>query len=58
MIRIWLAFVVLSVLIHFGMSAWRTLSGLERWELTKSVAYSIIVSSLALIVMTAIVVLF
>jgi hypothetical protein len=58
MIRLWLAFAVLAVLIHFGITAWRNMEGKERLTLTKSVGYSIIVALLALAVMTAIVILF
>jgi len=58
MIRIWLVFAVLAVLIHLGITSWRTLSGLEKWTLTKSIGYSIIVSLLALVVMALIVIVF
>lgn len=58
MIRLWLVFGILAVLIHFGISTWRKLEGKERWSLTKTAFYSIIVSSLALLVMTTIVILF
>ena len=58
MIRLWLAFAIFAVLIHFGITAWRNLNGKERWTLTKSIAYSIIVSLLAVLVMTVIVILF
>ena len=58
MIRIWLAFAILAVLIHFGITAWRNLNGKERWTLTKSVTYSILVSLLAVLAMTLIVILF
>ena len=58
MIRLWLAFAVLAVLIHLGITAWRKMEGKERWTLTKSISYSIIVSLLALLVMTVIVILF
>ena len=58
MIRLWLAFAVLAALIHFGITAWRNLNGKERWTLTKSIAYSILVSLLAMLAMTVIVVLF
>jgi hypothetical protein len=58
MIRLWLAFVVLAVLVHFGITAWRNMEGKERWTLTKSIGYSIIVALLTLAVMTAIVILF
>jgi hypothetical protein len=58
MIRLWLAFAVLAVLIHLGITAWRNMTGKERWTLTKSIAYSILVALLALLVMTVIVILF
>ena len=58
MIRLWLAFAVLAVLIHFGITAWRKLGGKEQLALTKSIGYSIIVALLALMAMTALVVLF
>jgi hypothetical protein len=58
MIRIWLAFAILAVLIHFGITAWRNMEGKERWTLTKSIAYSILVALLAVLVMSVIVILF
>jgi hypothetical protein len=58
MIRLWLAFAIFAVLIHFGITAWRKMEGKERWSLTKSIAYSILVSLLAVLVMTVIVILF
>ena len=58
MIRLWLAFVIFAVLIHFGITAWRKMGEKERWSLTKTALYSIVVSLLAVMVMTGIVVLF
>jgi hypothetical protein len=58
MIRLWLVFAILALLIHLGITAWRKMEGKERWTLTKSVAYSIIVASLTILVMTVIVILF
>lgn len=58
MIRLWFAFIVLAVLIHFGITVWRNMEGKERWALTKTLIYSIIVSSLAMLVMVGIVILF
>jgi len=58
MISIWLAFAILAVLIHLGITTWRNLEGKERWTLTKSVSYSIIVALLAVLAMTVIVILF
>ena len=58
MIRLWLVFIVFAVLIHFSIVSWRALSGKERWSLTKTLGYSIIVSLLAVALMTVIVVIF
>jgi len=58
MIRVILAFAILSMLIHFGITGWRSMTGKERWSLTKTISYSIIVSLLAIVVMMFIVVLF
>jgi hypothetical protein len=58
MIRLWATFLVFAILIHFSIISWRALSGKERWSLTKTAIYSIIVSLLALMVMTVIVILF
>jgi hypothetical protein len=51
-------FAILAVLIHFGITIVREFDGKERWALTKSIAYSIIVALLAVLVMTVIVILF
>jgi hypothetical protein len=58
MIRFLFVFVVLAVLIHFGIMAWQKMSGTERWTLTKSVTYSILVALLAIVAMMFLVVLF
>ena len=58
MIRLWLTFIFFAVVIHFAISTWRTMTGKERWTLTKSITYSIIVSLLAVLAMTVIVILF
>lgn len=58
MIRLWLTFIFFAVVIHFAISTWRTMTGKEKWSLTKTAFYSIIVSSLALAVMVGLVILF
>ena len=58
MIRLWLAFAVFAILIHFGITAWRKMEGKARWTLTKSIAYSIIVSLVAVMLMTVFVIVF
>ena len=58
MIRVWLSFFFIAGIIHFGIQAWREMTGKERWSLTKSLGYSIIVALLAVLVMTVIVILF
>ena len=58
MIRLWLVFAVLAVLIHFGISALRNMNGLEQLALTKSIGYSILVSLAAVMLMTVFVIAF
>jgi len=58
MIRVFLAFVLLTVVFGFGISWFRTLSGKEVWGLTKSVTYAIMCSILSLIVLVGLVILF
>jgi hypothetical protein len=58
MIRFILLFAVLAALIHFGITGWQSMTGKERWSLTKRLGYSIIVSLLAIVVMMFMVVLF
>jgi hypothetical protein len=58
MIRLWLTFIVLAVLIHFVITTVRKFDGKERWDLTKSIGYSIIVSMLTLALIVGLVILF
>jgi len=58
MIRLWAVFLLFAIGIHFSIISWRALSGKEKWTLTKTLAYSIIVSLLAVAVMMLIVLLF
>jgi hypothetical protein len=58
MIRFVFVFAILAVLIHFGITVWRKMERKERWSLTKTAFYSIIVSLLAIVVMMFMVVLF
>ena len=58
MIRFVFVFAILAVLIHFGITVWRKMERKERWSLTKTAFYSILVSLLAIVAMMFIVVLF
>jgi hypothetical protein len=58
MIRLWITFIFFAVVIHFAISTWRTMTGKDKWALTKSIAYSIIVALLAFIVMASVVIAF
>lgn len=58
MIRFVFLFAILAAVIHFGIMGWQSMSGSERWSLTKSLIYSIIVALLALVVIMFMVVLF
>jgi hypothetical protein len=58
MIKIWLAFAIMAVSIHFGITALRNMNGLEKLALTKSIGYSVLVSLAAVMLMTVLVILF
>jgi len=58
MIKLWLAFIIIAVLIHFGITALRNMNGLEQLALTKSIGYSILVSMAAVMLITVFVILF
>ena len=58
MIRVFLAFLILTALFWFGIAAVRKTTGREKWRLTKIAVYSILCSVLALAVLISIVILF
>ena len=58
MIKLWLSFAIFAILIHFGITAWRKMEGKEQLALTKSIGYSILVSLVAIMLMTVFVILF
>jgi len=58
MIKLWLAFAIITVLMHFGITAWRSMDGKEKLALTKSIGYSILVSLAVVMTMTVLVILF
>lgn len=58
MIRMILFFVVLSLVFGIGIAAFRSLTGKEKWRLTKLVAYSIMCMLATVGFMVIIVVLF
>jgi uncharacterized membrane protein len=58
MIRLWLVFAILFAGFYFGTPAFRKLKGKEKWDLTKTLLFSLICSLLAVVAMVIIVVLF
>ena len=58
MIRLWLVFAILFAAFYFGIPAFRKLKGAEKWDVTKTLFYSMMCSLLALAAMVLIVVLF
>ena len=58
MIRLWLVFAILFAGFYFGIPAFRRLKGKEKWDLTKTLLFSMMCSLLAVIAMVVIVVLF
>lgn len=58
MIRILAVFVFLTVITGVGIHLFRQLTGAERWQLTKTLAYSIMCSVIAIAVMVGLVIFF
>ncbi len=58
MVRLILLFFVLSIGIGVGIQMVRKMNNLERWDLTKTMAFSIMCALGAIVTMMAIVVLF
>jgi hypothetical protein len=58
MIRLILAFMLVFGFFFFGLQAWRNLSGMEKWALTKYAGYSILCAVLTTALLTLLVVLF
>lgn len=53
-----LIFLITCALVYGGIEGFRALTGKQKWALAKSVGYSILVSTIALVVLTAIVIAF
>jgi uncharacterized membrane protein len=58
MIRLWLVFAILFAVFYFVIPAFRKMKGKEKWDLTKTLLFSMVCSLLAVSVMVLIVVLF
>lgn len=58
MIRMWLAFFVVFALFYFGIAAFRATTGKEKWQLTKTLTYSLVCAILTLSVLVGIVIIF
>jgi hypothetical protein len=58
MIRIILAWVILSALIAFLITMFRSLSGKQKWQLTKIVSYATMCSLIAVAILVGITVIF
>lgn len=58
MIRMFIIFLVTFFLVSGGISAFRAMTGLEKWEFTKILAYGIMVSGISILILSIIVLLF
>lgn len=58
MIRIWLGFAILFAVFYFGLPALRHMTGKEKWNLTKTILFSILCTVLTIITITIFVFLF
>lgn len=58
MIRIIFAFAVVFGLFYFGIEAFRNMTGREKWNLTKTVSYSILCAVLTIVALSLFVIAF
>lgn len=58
MVKIIAGFILVFLMFYVGIDTFRQLSGKEKWDLTKSVVYSIMCASAAIGLIALIVVLF
>ena len=58
MIRFILAFVIIFMLVFFGIEAFRKMTNKDRWQFTKTAFYGIILSMITIMIMTTFVILF
>lgn len=58
MIRMWLTFFIVFGAFFFGIEAFRAMKGKEKWQLTKTLTYSLVCAILTLIVLIGMVILF
>lgn len=58
MIRAFLAFFVIFAIVTFSITAFRALTGKEKWQFTKILAYGIILSMVTATILAAIVIIF
>lgn len=58
MIRMLILFVALTLCITVASTVWQTMTGTEKWQFTKNLVRGIIISGIAVFIMTAIYILF
>ncbi len=58
MFKIVLSLLVVFLIFFLGIAQFRKMSGLEKWQLTKLIAYSILCASLTVVTIAFIVILF
>lgn len=58
MVKMVFVFLMVAILIFAGIETFRTMTNKERWALTKSLGYSIIVAVVTLVLLTGFVILF
>ena len=58
MIKLLVSFLITFLIVTFGITLFRNLSGAEKWAFTKTLFYGIIVSVVSVVILTTIVILF
>ena len=58
MVKMVFVFLMVAILIFAGIETFRTMTNKERWALTKSLGYSIIIAVVTMVLLTGFVILF
>ena len=58
MIRMLFVLLIVSGLLHIGIDSWRYATGKSRWKFVKTLSYSLGIGTLAIVILSIIVILF
>jgi hypothetical protein len=58
MIRVILAFFIITAFLHFSIVAWQSLNGAQRWSVIKTMSYASVLSIVAMVILSVFIFLF